>query len=61
MTLSLLAIAATGVLLSELRRSRRQSRMRAAISNEGYETAPDILYPSRRRGNDERYGPVLPA
>lgn len=59
-TLSLLAVAATGVLISRLRRSRR-TRMRTDIANEGYETAPDILYPDRRRSNDEHYGPVLPA
>ena len=58
-TLSLLAVAATTLLLSRLLRRRRYTRMRTAISEEGYETAPDILYPGRRP-NDGIYGPVLP-
>jgi hypothetical protein len=58
-SLSLIAVAATGVLIYRARR-RRQLQMRDTIANEGYETAPDILYPSRRRGLDELYGPVLP-
>jgi hypothetical protein len=58
-SLSLIAVAATGALILRARRQRLQ-RMRQAIANEGYETAPDILYPHRRRGFDEIYGPVLP-
>ncbi|RYY89924.1 MAG: hypothetical protein EOO15_04740 [Chitinophagaceae bacterium] len=59
-TLSLLAVAATAFLVGYLSRTRRVTRMRTAIAEEGYETAPDILYPDRRRHNDELYGPVLP-
>jgi hypothetical protein len=59
-SLSLIAVATTtGVLLYRARR-RRQQRIRQAIANEGYETAPDILYPQHRRGGDEVYGPILP-
>ncbi|RYY67512.1 MAG: hypothetical protein EOO12_00825 [Chitinophagaceae bacterium] len=59
-TLSLLAVAATTVLLTRGLRRRRITRMQTAIAEEGYETAPDILYPGRRKPNDGFYGPVLP-
>ncbi|RYY41038.1 MAG: hypothetical protein EOO08_03710 [Chitinophagaceae bacterium] len=60
-TIGLLAAATTGLLLAYLTRNRKVTRMRTAIAEEGYETAPDILYPDRRQRGDERYGPVLPA
>ncbi len=41
---------------------RLQSRhMRTRISDEGFETARDVLYPSkRRRFGKHRLGPILP-
>jgi hypothetical protein len=37
------------------------TRMEEAVADEGYETAPDILYPNRKMfGDNLHYGPVLP-
>jgi len=58
--LGLLAVAATGLVLYRLRRKRVEHRYRRNISDEGYETAGDILYPERPAKPDEHYGPVLP-
>ncbi|MEJ7626822.1 MAG: hypothetical protein WKF35_08165 [Ferruginibacter sp.] len=58
--LSLSAIAATGTLIY-LTRSCNTRRRLTHISNEGYETAHDILYPTRyNRAKKLHYGPVLP-
>ncbi len=36
-------------------------RMEVAVADEGYETAPDILYPNKKTfGDNLHYGPVLP-
>jgi hypothetical protein len=37
------------------------TRMEEAVAEEGYETAPDILYPNKKTfGDNLHYGPVLP-
>ena len=39
----------------------QSSRMRRKIASEGFETATDVLYPSkRRRFRQYKIGPVLP-
>jgi len=54
------AVAATGTLIY-LTRSYNTSRRLRHISNEGYETAHDILYPTKyNRAKKLHYGPVLP-
>ena len=58
-TLGLLAVTAAGLLVYSLRRRSAHRRLQS-ISNEGYETATDILYPERRGDGQEIYGPVLP-
>ena len=58
-TLGLLAVTAAGLLVYRLRRRSAHRRLQS-ISNEGYETATDILYPARRGDGQEIYGPVLP-
>jgi hypothetical protein len=53
-------VSATSIWLENNRR-KRNKRMLHAVSNEGYETAGDILFP-QREGPDKglHYGPVLP-
>lgn len=51
--------AATAVILSKELKKRRAFRN---ISDEGYETAYDVLYPSKEfKTKRLHYGPVLPA
>jgi len=52
---------ATGLLISNVRTKKRNKCMLNAVSNEGYETAGDILFPEKE-GPDKglHYGPVLP-
>jgi hypothetical protein len=59
--LGMATVAATGVLIL-ITRSYNTSRRLTHISEEGYETAHDILYPTRyNRARKLHYGPVLPA
>ncbi len=54
------AVAVTGVLLYAFSR-KKNKRMLTQIANEGYETAHDILFPSKPAKNKNlRYGPVHP-
>ncbi|GAA4339086.1 hypothetical protein GCM10023184_35960 [Flaviaesturariibacter amylovorans] len=55
-----LVAGTAAALLAHLWRRKKTHRMLQSISNEGYETAADILYPEGRRGGDLLYGPVLP-
>ncbi|HZI00194.1 MAG TPA: hypothetical protein VEX63_03540 [Flavisolibacter sp.] len=52
--------SATSIYLQNAKR-KRNKRMLHVVSNEGYETAGDILFP-KREGPDKglHYGPVLP-
>ncbi len=59
-TLALAAIS-TAVIVSYAMQRLKTRRMVAKISDEGYETAQDILYPGRIvTGKKLHYGPVLP-
>jgi hypothetical protein len=59
-TLGLAAIGAAAIVIYVARRINAK-RMLAKVSDEGYETAHDILYPGKRSAcNELRYGPVLP-
>ena len=54
------AAAAIGLTMYAIRR-HRTNRRHARISNEGYETAHDVLYPERKNfGKKLHFGPVLP-
>ena len=57
-----LAIVAAGGLLAGMLLNRSKTNKRLSkISDEGYETAHDILYPQNDwRNRQLRYGPVLP-
>lgn len=58
--LGLAAVAATGTLIYITRSFNTRNRL-THISNEGYETAHDILYPTKyNRAKKLQYGPVLP-
>ncbi|RYG52462.1 MAG: hypothetical protein EOO01_06505 [Chitinophagaceae bacterium] len=53
-----LALVSAAVLIA---RGFNQGRRLSHVSNEGYETAHDILYPNKRnRKSSLHYGPVLP-
>lgn len=54
------SIALAAVLVYSYRRSRSQKRLRT-VAEHGYETAHDVLYPSKRNGYKTHYGPVLPS
>lgn len=52
----------TGVICELGRRNKMMKRL-LKVSNEGYETAPDIVYPNRLhedQPDDLKYGPYIP-
>ena len=58
---AIIAITVVGG-LSYLIRKNNSSRILNKVSDEGYETAHDILYPyESKRNKNLRYGPVIPA
>lgn len=59
-TLGLAAIGAAAIVVY-VARCINTKRMLVKVSNEGYETAHDILFPGKSNtGKELRYGPVLP-
>lgn len=54
------AVAAAAVTWYLLNKKKSARKMLQDISDEGYETASDILYPGRTFSNELRYGPVIP-
>jgi hypothetical protein len=50
------AVVATFIVVQ---RSRNRKKLRK-VSNEGYETAIDMLYPENAHSRKLKYGPVLP-
>ncbi|RYY62668.1 MAG: hypothetical protein EOO05_01860 [Chitinophagaceae bacterium] len=54
------ALALTGLLIFSVRRAQAKKRLKD-ISDEGYETAHDVLYPKKRKSYKTHYGPVLPS
>jgi hypothetical protein len=59
-TFALAAIGAAAIMLCATRRVNTR-RMMAKVSNEGYETAQDILFPGKAiTGGKLQYGPVIP-
>ena len=56
-----LAAIGTAALVIYVTRCVKTKRMLVKVSDEGYEMAPDILFPGKgNTGKDLRYGPVLP-
>ena len=54
------ALAVVGMIIYR-KRSRNTGNMLKNVSDEGYETAHDVLYPTKtKRGSGLRYGPILP-
>ena len=59
--LSIAAIVTAAIIILD-RRKENALKMAAHASEEGYETAHDILYPGKSsRFSNLRYGPVIPA
>ena len=59
--LGVAALAATAFLIYTVRRKNARKRL-TVVSDEGYETAHDVLFPNKKtRIENLRYGPVLPA
>ena len=57
----LLGSVALGGLIVYAARAYQASRITRKISDEGYETANDILFPNNKRSSDKlHYGPVIP-
>lgn len=53
-------IALAGIVIYK-NRDRNTGYMLSQVSDEGYETAHDVLFPDRRSGNRNlRFGPILP-
>ena len=60
--IGLAAATATGVIYELGRRNRLMKRL-LKVSNEGYETAPDIIFPDKKHGEQHKnlkYGPYIP-
>jgi len=55
----LAAIGTASITVYLIRRKNRQ-HMLAEVANEGYETAPDILFPDKAVSSNLHYGPVIP-
>jgi len=59
--ITLTAATVAGLAIYALRRRMKNKAMRERVSNEGYETAHDILYPRHDIFYRKlQYGPVLP-
>lgn len=59
--LGVAAAAAVGLFVYAASRHKTTKRMLTQISDEGYETAHDVLFPSKeKRDRKLQYGPVLP-
>lgn len=56
----ILAAIGTAAITLYLIRRRNTKRMLENIADEGYETAPDILFPDKNASRKLQYGPVLP-
>jgi hypothetical protein len=55
-------IAVAGLFVYAARHHKKTDRMLSDIADEGYETAPDLLFPNKAKKHDKlRYGPVLPS
>lgn len=60
--IGLAAATVTGVMLELGKRNRLMKRL-LEVSNEGYETAPDIIFPDRKHAEPHKnlkYGPYIP-
>jgi len=59
--LGITIFAAAGIVLYITKRRSNTKLMLNKISDEGYETANDVLFPGKNiQGKNLRYGPVIP-
>lgn len=56
----LTAIGTAALVMYLIRKGNAKKMMLSNIANEGYETAPDILFPGKDVSSKLHYGPVLP-
>lgn len=56
----ILAALGAAALTAYFVRRMDTKRMLAQVSDEGYETAPDILFPDKEVNGNLHYGPVIP-
>ena len=55
-------VAVAGLLIYAATRHKKTKRMLTEIADEGYETAPDVMFPGKVKSNSKlQYGPVIPA
>jgi hypothetical protein len=56
------AITIAGLVIYAAGRHKKNRRMLIEIADEGYETAPDVLFPDKvKRSSKLQYGPILPS
>jgi hypothetical protein len=62
LALGMAAAATTGYMIYRLIHRYKATNRLKQVSDEGYETAPDVLYPRRKSGTGKvKYGPVYPS
>jgi hypothetical protein len=54
------AVVITGYLLYTSRRRKVRHQRAKQVSDEGYETAHDVLFPGKTKSGKLQYGPVIP-
>lgn len=59
--LAAITVSAIATLALVVNTSRVRKRIAESVSEEGYETARDILYPNKYSIRKLHYGPVLPS
>ncbi len=61
LAIALAAIGAAALTVYLIKRNHHnRHKMLAQVSDEGYETAEDILFPGKSSSNKLHYGPVIP-
>ncbi len=59
--LSVAALAVVALVIYKVRKEECDDYMLTEVADQGYETAPDILFPDNSGGGSRlHYGPVLP-
>ncbi len=58
-TMMMTAIGAGAIAFYVIRKLNTK-RMLSQVADEGYETAPDILFPGKKVNSNLHYGPVVP-
>jgi hypothetical protein len=60
--LGMAVVAVTGLVVYAYTHRKKSKHMASKVSDEGYETAHDILFPGKEKKDSKlRYGPILPS